>query len=112
MLVNFFARDSLSGALCQEQEYSKCLRLEPDQAATLRNSRLVGSSAKGPKRIMSGGVVDDTIRPASARMVMAFYATPAGVKQRFLLQLIVAAAGNHWKFSTIKIMLLSNPLRA
>jgi hypothetical protein len=45
-------------------------------------------------------------------MVMALYATPVGVKQRFLLWLIAAAAGNHWKFSTIAIMLLSIPLRA
>jgi hypothetical protein len=35
VLVDLFAGDNLSGALCQEQEHGKRLRLEPDQVAAL-----------------------------------------------------------------------------
>jgi hypothetical protein len=47
MLVNFFARDSLSGALCQEQEHGKLLRLELYQAAVLAQLTTGGIECEG-----------------------------------------------------------------
>jgi hypothetical protein len=47
VLVDFFAGDNLSGALCQEQEHGKRLRLEPDRVAAFAQLTTGGIECEG-----------------------------------------------------------------
>ena len=47
LLVDFFARDNLSGALCQEQEHGKLLGVELYQAAALAQLTTGGVECEG-----------------------------------------------------------------
>jgi hypothetical protein len=47
VLVDFFAGDKLSRAICQEQENGKLLRLQPDQVAAFAQLTIDGIECEG-----------------------------------------------------------------